>query len=204
METTSLIQAAQGGDLEAFNRIVLQHQDLLFGIAVRMLNDEDDAADAVQEALIAAFRKLDTFRGGNLRSWLARIVVNACYDQLRSRKRRKTILLEPLDDDGEPFESAYWMADPALGPQALFDLAETRDAIQESLDRLPPAYRATLILVDIEGLPYQEAALALKVPVGTVKSRLARARLQMQQSLGSREIEPQSAILFRLPEMQVS
>ncbi|MEW5828293.1 MAG: sigma-70 family RNA polymerase sigma factor [Chloroflexota bacterium] len=204
METTSLIQAAQGGDLEAFNRIVLQHQDLLFGIAVRMLNDEDDAADAVQEALIAAFRKLDTFRGGNLRSWLARITVNACYDQLRSRKRRKTVPLEPLDEDDEPFESAYWMADPALGPEAFFDLAETRDAIQESLDRLTPAYRATLILVDIEGLPYQDAALALKVPVGTVKSRLARARLQMQQALGSRETEPQIPLLFRLPEMQVS
>ncbi len=204
METTPLIQAAQGGDLDAFNLIVLQHQDLLFGIAVRMLNDEDDAADAVQEALIAAFRKLDTFRGGSLRSWLARIVVNACYDWLRGQKRRKTVPLEPLDEDGETFESSYWLADPALGPEALFDLAETRDAIQASLDRLTPAYRATLILVDIEGLSYQDAALALKVPVGTVKSRLARARLHMQQSLSSREFGPQSAWMFRLPEMQVS
>jgi RNA polymerase sigma-70 factor (ECF subfamily) len=203
MENTPLVQAAQSGDLDAFNLIVLQLQDLLFGIAVRMLNDEDDAADAVQDALIAAFRKLDTFRGGNLRSWLARIVVNVCYDQLRSQKRRRTIPLEPLDEDGESIESAAWLADPALGPEALFQIAETRDAIQECLDQLPPAYRATLILVDIEGMSYQEAALALKVPVGTVKSRLARARLQMQQALGSRETEPQSAWMFRLPEMQV-
>ena len=180
---TTLIRAAQNGDLEAFNLLILRYQNLLFGIALRLLNDEDAAADAVQEALISAFRRFDTFRGDSLRSWLARVVVNACYDEMRKQRRQHSVPLEQFNSDGEEIETSYWLVDPDSDPQAQFESFELESAIQKSLDKLQPIYRLMLVLVDIEGMSYEEAALAAHVPVGTVKSRLARARMQMQKSL---------------------
>lgn len=179
----TLIQDAQSGDLEAFNLLVLRYQNLLFGIALRLLNDEDVAADAVQEALISAFRRFHTFRGDSLRSWLARVVVNACYDEMRRRRRQHSVPLELLNSDGEEIETSYWLVDPQSDPEVQFESSELETAIQKCLDKLPPIYRIVLVLVDVEGLSYEEAASAAGVPVGTVKSRLARARLQMQKSL---------------------
>ena len=179
----TLIRAAQRGDLEAFNLLILRYQNLLFGIALRLLNDEDAAADAVQEALISAFRRFDTFRGDSLRSWLARVVVNACYDEMRKKRRQHSVPLEQFNSDGEEIETSYWLVDPESDPEAQFESFELENAIQKSLDKLQPIYRLMLVLVDIEGLSYEEAAMAARVPVGTVKSRLARARSQMQKSL---------------------
>ena len=177
------IEAAQRGDLESFNLLILRYQNLLFGIALRLLNDEDAAADAVQEALISAFRRFDTFRGDSLRSWLARVVVNACYDEMRKKRRQHSVPLEQFNSDGEEIETSYWLVDPESNPEAQFESFELESAIQKSLDKLQPIYRLMLVLVDIEGLSYEEAAQAAHVPVGTVKSRLARARSQMQKSL---------------------
>lgn len=189
----SLIRAAQRGDLEAFNLLILRYQNLLFGIALRLLNDEDAAADAVQEALISAFRRFNTFRGDSLRSWLARVVVNACYDELRKKRRQHTVPLEQFNADGDEIETSYWLVDPQADPELQYESNELESAIQTSLNKLPAIYRLILILVDIEGLSYEEAALVARVPVGTVKSRLARARLQMQKSLQtSRELLPAS------------
>jgi RNA polymerase sigma-70 factor (ECF subfamily) len=179
----TLIRAAQRGDLESFNLLILRYQNLLFGIALRLLNDEDAAADAVQEALISAFRRFDTFRGDSLRSWLARVVVNACYDEMRKKRRQHSVPLEQFNSDGEEIETSYWLIDPESDPETQFESFELESAIQKSLDKLQPIYRLMLVLVDIEGLSYEEAALAAHVPVGTVKSRLARARSQMQKSL---------------------
>jgi RNA polymerase sigma-70 factor (ECF subfamily) len=190
---TTLIQAAQHGDLEAFNLLILRYQNLLFGIALRLLNDEDIAADAVQEALISAFRRFHTFRGDSLRSWLARVVVNACYDEMRKKRRQHSVPLEQFNSDGEEIETSYWLVDSQADPEVLFESTEMEKAIQTSLDKLPPVYRLMLVLVDIEGMSYEEAASAVGVPVGTVKSRLARARLQMQKSLqASAELLPTS------------
>jgi RNA polymerase sigma-70 factor (ECF subfamily) len=180
---TALIRAAQRGDLEAFNQLVLRYQNLLFGIALRLLNDEDVASDAVQEALISAFRRFHTFRGDSLRSWLARVVVNACYDQMRRKRRQHSVPLEQYNTDGDEIETSYWLVDAQADPEVQFETSELEGAIQRSLNRLPDIYRIVLVLVDIEGLSYEEAALAAHIPVGTVKSRLARARLQMQKSL---------------------
>lgn len=177
------IKAAQGGDLDAFNFLILRYQNFLYGIAFRILHDEDAAADALQEALISAFRKFNTFRGGSLRSWLARVVVNACYDEIRQKRRQRSVPLEHLNFAGEEIESDHWLVDPGVGPEERFEAAELDRAVQESLRTLPPMYRTVLALVDIEGLSYEEAAAAAHVPVGTVKSRLARARLQMQKAL---------------------
>ena len=179
----TLIQSAQRGDLEAFNLLVLRYQNLLFGIALRLLNDEDVAADAVQEALISAFRRFSTFRGDSLRSWLARVVVNACYDEMRKKRRQHSVPLELFNAEGEEIETSYWLVDPQADPELQYEAGELESAIQDSLDKLPPIYRLMLVLVDVEGLSYEEAASAAGIPVGTVKSRLARARLQMQRSL---------------------
>jgi RNA polymerase sigma-70 factor, ECF subfamily len=180
-----LIQAAQRGDLEAFNQLILRYQNLLFGIALRLLNDEDVASDAVQEALISAYRRFHTFRGDSLRSWLARVVVNACYDEMRKQRRQHTVPLEQYNAEGDEIETSYWLVDGQADPELQFETSELEGAIQKSLNKLPPIYRLILVLVDIEGLSYEEAAMAARVPVGTVKSRLARARLQMQKSLQS-------------------
>src|SRR5512145_2959494 len=179
----TLIRAAQRGDLEAFNLLILRYQNLLFGIAMRMLNDEDAAADAVQEALISAFRRFDTFRGDSLRSWLARVVVNACYDEIRKKRRQHAVPLEQFNAEGDEIETSYWLVDPQADPEVQYESSELESAIQKSLNNLPAIYRLVLVLVDVEGLSYEEAASAAGVPVGTVKSRLARARLQIQKSL---------------------
>jgi RNA polymerase sigma-70 factor, ECF subfamily len=179
----ALIKAARRGDLEAFNLLILRYQNLLFGIALRLLNDEDAASDAVQEALISAFRRFNTFRGDSLKSWLARVVVNACYDELRRKRRQHSVPLEQFNSEGDEIETSYWLVDPQADPELQFESSELDGAIQKSLDRLPSVYRLMLVLVDIEGMSYEEAAMAAGIPVGTVKSRLARARLQVQRSL---------------------
>ncbi|MGB8983903.1 MAG: sigma-70 family RNA polymerase sigma factor [Anaerolineales bacterium] len=179
----TLITAAQRGDLEAFNLLILRYQNLLYGIALRLLNDEDVAADAVQEALISAYRRFHTFRGDSLRSWLARVVVNACYDEMRRKRRQHSVPLELFNSEGEEIETSYWLVDPQADPELQFEANELQIAIQASLDKLPTIYRLMLVLVDIEGMSYEEAAAAAGIPVGTVKSRLARARLQVQKSL---------------------
>lgn len=186
-----LIKAAQRGDLDAFNLLILHYQNFLFGIAFRILHDGDATADAVQEALISAFCKFKTFRGGSLRSWLARVVVNACYDEMRYKRRQRSVPLEHFNSAGEAIETSYWLVDPGAGPEEHFEASELNLAVQGSLHRLSPMYLTILMLVDIEGLSYEEASAAVDVPVGTVKSRLARARIQMQNSLqGMGELLP--------------
>lgn len=195
-EEKELIVAAQRGDLNAFNALISRYQNLLFGIALRMLNDEDTASDAVQEALISAFSKFRTFRGGSLRSWLARVTVNACYDELRRKRRQREVPLEQFNMEGEEVEDLMWMIDPSALPEERYESYELENAIQRSLNQLTPAYREVVVLVDIEGLSYEEASIAARVPVGTVKSRLARARLQMRSSLlGCGELLPSHYVM---------
>jgi RNA polymerase sigma-70 factor, ECF subfamily len=179
---SALISSAQNGDLDAFNSLILLHQEALFNIALRTIGDEDRAADAVQDALIAAFRGLSTFHGGSFRAWLARTVVNKCYDEYRRSSRHPTIPLTPIVDD-EEVEDGGWLRDPGPSPEARFDETELADALQVCLKALPFAARVVLALVDVDGLSYEEAAIALRIPVGTVKSRLARARGSMRVAL---------------------
>src|SRR5919205_876681 len=131
----TLIRAAQRGDLESFNLLILRYQNLLFGIALRLLNDEDAAADAVQEALISAFRRFDTFRGDSLKSWLARVVVNACYDELRKKRRQHSVPLEQLNAEGDEIETSFWLVDTQADPELQFETSELEGAIQRSLNK---------------------------------------------------------------------
>ena len=183
MDEQTLIRAAQRGDLEAFNQLVMLYQDFLFRIAMNILGAEDAAGDATQQALLSAFRNLRTFRGGSLRSWLSRITVNACYDELRRVSRSKDVPLQVYDQDGEEMESAAWLTDPDPSPEEQAERSNLVDAIQSSLGALPEHYRLAVQLIDIEGLSYEETATALGLPVGTVKSRLARARDALRTSL---------------------
>jgi len=178
MDEQTLIRAAQRGDLEAFNQLVLSYQDFLFRVAMNILGDEDIAGDATQQAFLSAFRNLKMFRGGSLRSWLSRITVNACYDELRRIARNKDISLQVYDQDGEEMEASSWLTDPGASPE---EQAERSDLVD--LEALPEHYRLVAQLVDVEGLSYEEAADVLDLPTGTIKSRLARARDALRTSL---------------------
>ncbi len=196
MDEAALIQDACRGDLDAFNRLVLAYQDLVYNQAYRLMGDFDAAEDATQDAFIAAYRKLDTYRGGSFKAWLLRIVTNLCYDELRRRKRRPTTPLEPLDQDDEEVESPRWLSDPAESPEQRAERAELSRALQRCLDGLPAEFRAVVALVDIQGMDYTEAAQVTGNPLGTIKSRLARGRLRLRDCLrGVWELLPES---FRL------
>lgn len=198
MDEAALIQDAQAGDLDAFNRLVLEYQDLLFGQAYRMMGEAQSAEDATQEAFISAFKKLNSYRGGSFKAWLLRIVTNACYDELRRRKRRPTTPLEPLDADDEEIETPRWLADPGESPEEAAERAALNQALQGCLEGLPDEFRTVIALVDLQGLDYGEASLAIGKPLGTVKSRLARGRLRLRNCLqGFWELLPTA---FRLVE----
>ncbi|MDX1378612.1 MAG: sigma-70 family RNA polymerase sigma factor [Anaerolineales bacterium] len=188
METTSetlLINSAQQGNMDAFNELALHYQDLLYRIALRITRNECVAQDALQEAMIHAFRHIKSFRGGNFKSWLARVTVNAGYDELRRGKRHNGIPLELYTNEGDEIESPDWMRDPTTGPEDRAEQSELRRILHSCIKVLNPDYRLMVILVDMEGMSYEEAAYVAHVPVGTVKSRLARARMQLRDSLQS-------------------
>jgi RNA polymerase sigma-70 factor (ECF subfamily) len=184
MDQTTLIQSAQAGNLDAFNQLILYHQDKAFSMAATLLNNEDNAADALQNALILAFHNIENFRGGSFRAWLFRILKNVCFDELRRQKRHLCMPLEPVVDD-EEFDSPTWLIDHAQNPARQIEGHDLTQAIQASLKALPWEYRMALTLVDIEGLDYCEAAETMGVPMGTVKSRLARARVKMRSKLST-------------------
>ena len=183
MDELTLTHAARRGDLQAFNDLILANQDFLFSVAARILGDDEAAADVVQEAMLSAFRNFNSFRGGPLRHWLGRIVINACYDELRRRNRHRTVALEALNEEGEEVGAAQWLADPAPGPEQRYETRELRRAAQACIQSLAPGYRTALILVDVEDRSYAEAAALMGIPVNTLKSRLARARMGMVRQL---------------------
>lgn len=180
------------GELDAFNRLILAYQDLAFNVAYRMLNDEDQAADAVQNAFISAWRNLSTYRGGSFKAWVMRMVTNGCYDELRRQKRRPTTPLEPLgNEDQEEMDSPQWMASDDPQPETTLEQAELEHALAHCLDNLPVDFRAVVVLIDVQGMDYEEVAQSTRAPLGTVKSRLARARLKMRDCLqGFQELLP--------------
>jgi len=183
MDEAALVRQAVEGDLDAFNRLVLAYQDAAFNVAYRMLGDDAAAADATQTAFLSAFRNLRSYRGGSFRGWLLRMVTNTSYDELRRRYHHPMVALEPSNDDDEEIESPRWLADGGPSPEESVERGELESAIQRCLAGLPDDFRAVVVLVDIQGLDYEEVAVAVSKPLGTVKSRLARARLRMRRCL---------------------
>jgi len=191
-----MVEYALEGDLDAFNRLVMEYQDLAYNVAYRVLGERTAAEDAVQDAFISAFRKLKSFRGGSFKAWLLRIVTNACYDELRRQKRRPMVPLQPADADDEEIESPSWLEDPGETPEETALREELSEAIQNCLNSLDHDFRIVVVLVDIQGMDYTEAAETAKTPLGTIKSRLARARVRLQDCLrGFGELLPE---IFRL------
>ena len=195
MEEAELIQLAKTGDLTAFNRLIAENQTRLFNTAFRIMGDSSDAADATQEALISAFRKLHSYRGGSFKAWLSRIVTNACYDELRRRKRRPAVSMDELGSETiQPDETADgFLPSGQEGPEAAAMRGELADAIQDCLDDLPDEFRVVAVLADVQGYGYQEVAQVVGKPLGTIKSRLARARARLRDCLQAyRELLPAS------------
>ncbi len=178
-----LLASAAKGDLEAFNDLVLKYQDLVYNMTRGILGNSDAAQDAAQEAFIHAFQHIDDFRGGSFRCWLLRIATNSCYDVLRTLRRHPTVPLIPEDGDDNEMDSPRWLADPRSSPEAETEKDEFLQTLYHRIDELPAVYRTVITLVDLNGLDYDEAAQALGVPIGTVKSRLARARLRIKERL---------------------
>ncbi|GMV34545.1 MAG: sigma-70 family RNA polymerase sigma factor [Chloroflexi bacterium CFX1] len=198
MDETALIASAQRGELDAFNTLILHYQDAVFNTAVRILGDDDMAQDASQEAFISAFQSIKSFRGGSFKAWILRTVTNACLDELRRQKRRPTTPLEPETSDGDEIDSPKWLADKSMTPAQKAEADELEHAIQHCLDALPSEFRTAVVLADLQGMDYAEVATASKVPLGTIKSRIARARLRLRECLRSfEELLPSS---YRLNE----
>lgn len=191
MDLQDQIKKSLAGDLDSFNQIIMTFQSLVYNQAFRIIGEPDAAADATQEAFISAYKKLHTYRGGSFKSWLLRIVSNACYDEYRRRKRQPVVPLFPGGDDGDELDSASWLEDPAEKPEQSLERRELSDAIQYCLDRLEYEFRTIVVLVDVQGIDYASAAEIIDRPLGTVKSRLARARVSLKNCLqGFKELLP--------------
>ncbi len=176
-----LVKAAQRGNLDAFNELILYYQNQVYNLAYHIMKDPAAANDAAQEAFISAYRALDSFRGGSFRAWLLRIVTNACYDELRRYKRRPQI---SFDDFGEMDEEANpHLRDEAELPEETVQRDELRVLLEQTMEQLPEEQQTTLFLVDRLGLSYQEVADTMETELGTVKSRLYRARAKMRDYL---------------------
>lgn len=182
LDMPNLIQAARAGDDSAFNRLADHYQAAAQRLAQQILRTEEAAADAVQEALIKVHRALPRFQDGNFRSWLLRIVTNTCYDILRSQRRRATISLEDITEHGDS-EFPALRADDHHNPEILVTEQESLQALLHAIDQLPTWHREVVLLVDVHGYDYSEAAGLLGLPLGTVKSRLSRARAALRDAL---------------------
>ncbi|MEU7552449.1 RNA polymerase sigma factor SigM [Streptomyces sp. NPDC044571] len=161
------------GDPEAFGELVRRHRDRLWAVALRTLGDREEAADAVQDALVSAYRSAHTFRGESaVTTWLHRITVNACIDRARKAASRRTA---PLDDT----DRLEHLLEPHESAEAPAERHDLHRQLLAALSTLPADQRAALVLVDMQGYPVAEAARILDVPPGTVKSRCARGRAKL-------------------------
>jgi RNA polymerase sigma-70 factor (ECF subfamily) len=177
-----LLAAHCAGDPDAFTGIVRRHRDRLWAVALRTTGNPEEASDALQDALISAYRRADSFRGDSaVTTWLHRIVVNASLDRLRRRAVRPWV---PLPEDGAGESSATLVDDHRLAdPRAAAEVSETVREVRAALDTLPPDQRAAIVLVDLEGWSVEEAAQMLDCPTGTVKSRCFRGRAKLAERL---------------------
>lgn len=169
-----LIRRYLAGDVDAFDALMQAHQDRVFSICLRMLRSREAALDTTQDVFLTVFRKADRYQErAAFSTWLYRVTVNACYDQLRRAQRKKT---EPLPEHVDP-------QDPSSGDA--IRAVELRPEIERALAAIGPEFRAAAILVDLEGMSLEDAADTLEIPIGTVKSRVFRARRQLAEELGN-------------------
>jgi len=185
LNEAGLVLAAQKGDLEAFNQLVLSYQDRIFALALRIIGDQDSAEDITQNTFLTAYLNLPRFRNGSFQSWLYRIATNACYDELRRNKRHPTMSLNHEDDVEERLLPHYDVSGPKNLPEKEYGKLELEQTIQHALNQLDADQRTAVVLADLQDFDYKEAAQILGVPIGTLKSRLARARLRLHDLLST-------------------
>ena len=181
-EELNIINRVRGGDTEAFEQLVLEHQNKVYSLALRMLGNEEDARDMAQEAFVRAYTSLAGFRGDSKFSvWLYRLTSNICIVFLRSRQRHQTVSLtyDTEDSEGGQLE----IPDERFTPEAGLERSELRSAVLRGLDSLSPEFRNILLLREIDGLSYGEISRALDLEEGTVKSRIFRARKKLTEFL---------------------
>ncbi|PJF48376.1 MAG: sigma-70 family RNA polymerase sigma factor [Chloroflexi bacterium] len=183
MDEAGLIRAAQRGDVAAFNQLVLAYQSQVYNVAYRILGEPAAASDAAQEAFLSAFTHINDYRGGSFKAWLLRIVTNACYDALRYAQRRPTASLEASDDGDEGRSLADVLPADDEDPLRAAERSDLRRFIGRAALQLPPDQRITFVLSDVQGLSYEEIAEVMQVSLGTVKSRLSRARAKLRDAL---------------------
>jgi len=182
-EIQLLIERARAGDTRAFEDLARREERALYRHALRIVGTTSDAEDVVQDALFSAWRSIASFQGLSFRAWLFRIATNRALDQLRSRKRRPELPLDPPDDD-----DVTWAEPVAPGPD-LTQLVGDREAlaaVEAALGSLPAEQRTALLLRDVEGFAYEEIAVITSVEIGTVKSRIHRGRLAVRNVLITR------------------
>lgn len=163
--------------LNDFNELVLAYQDAAYNFAFYLLGDPDLAEDVTQNAFISAYKNYHQFQGSSFRSWLFKIIKNASYDEFRRPSYRKNTSLDGLEED----TGARWLHDNSTDPEDALATTEQSAFIRQALDQVEDPYRTILIMVDVQEMDYQEAARVTNIPVGTVKSRLARARQQFRK-----------------------
>ncbi len=185
LNEADLLSAAQKGDLDAFNQIVLSYQDRIFNLASRILGDQNSAEDITQKTFLTAYLNMPRFRNGSFQSWLYRIAANACYDELRRNKRRPTMSLDDEDNAEERLLPYYDVSGTKNLPEKEYEKHELEQTVQQALNQLDADQRTAVVLVDLQEFDYKEAAQILGVPIGTVKSRLARARLRLRDLLST-------------------
>jgi RNA polymerase sigma-70 factor, ECF subfamily len=190
MDESRVIQEAQKGSVSAFNQLVMAYQGTAYNVAYRVMGQRETAADACQEAFIKAYQAIKQYRGGSFKSWLMRIVTNTCYDQLRYKGRRPASSLDDIADN--PDEHNAKLVNGAERPEEQLLRGELGDFIQESINHLAADQRVVLVLSDVQGFSYQEIADIIEQPVGTVKSRLSRARQHLRDFLmAKKELLPE-------------
>ena len=192
LDLIGLIHAARLGDDSAFCQLVDYYQSAAQRVARRIMRTEEAAADAVQDALIKAHRAMPRFQDGNFNAWLMRIVTNTCYDHLRRQKRRPTVSLdEIIEPNGHSLPSFLsFPSGPNSNPEQVAVQRESMRLLMGAIEKLPGYHRNVVVLVDVYGYDYQETAALLQLPLGTVKSRLSRARSSLRDQLVSAGLVP--------------
>ncbi|MCG3208237.1 MAG: ECF RNA polymerase sigma factor SigE [Anaerolineae bacterium] len=181
MDESRTILEAQKGNLSAFNQLVMAYQSTAYNVAYRVTGNSDAAADACQDAFLKAYRSISQYQGGSFKSWLLRIVTNTCYDHMRYHNRRPATSLEDLSDN--PIDHSAELMSDDEPPEERVLRGELNDLLQLGINQLPEDQRIILVLTDVQGLSYQEAADIIDQPLGTVKSRLNRGRRRLRDFL---------------------
>lgn len=186
LNESKLIMRAIQGNLDAFNQLVVIYQTAVYNTAFRIMNDSEAADDIAQTAFISAWQHMGSFKGDSFKPWILRITINACYDEIRRLRRHPSTPLEPVSEENEENEDAVWLTDPSLQPDELSLQKDTMATVADCMGSLPEEYRIVLQLIDVHEFNYQDAADMINKPLGTIKSRLLRARLRMRSCLESK------------------